>query len=197
MQKQKIKLDDISSEDSITLDSITLNDLGTYMLFEEIDSDSMRDACEFVIKANYVYRASDAVTLMINSPGGGVYDGFSLVDLIECSKVKIQTVAVGCVASMGAVIFTAGTPGHRVMSRNSCMMVHQFSDLMETKYHEIIAARSHQDKLHDKCVNHFVKHSKMSKEKVKSILLSSSDCYLEPKDALKFGLCDRIQNPWE
>ena len=180
-----------------TLDSLTLNDLGTYMLFEDINPESIRDVCEFVIKSNYVYSSKDKITLMINSPGGAVYDGFALIDLMQLSKVPICTVAIGNVSSMGAVIFTAGTRGERVMTKNSCMMIHQFADSIEGKYHEIIAQRAHQDKIHERFVKHFVANSNLTTDKVKKLILNASDCYIEAKDALKMGLCDRIQSPWQ
>ena len=195
MPKRKIQNDDL--DQVLSLDSITLGDLGTYMLFEEIQPESIRDACEFIIKANYVYKSNEPVTLMINSPGGDVYDGFALIDLMQSSRIKVQTVAVGLVASMGALIFTAGAKGNRVMARNSYMMLHQFHQHMDGKYHELIAHRSHEDRLHAKFIDHFVQNSNLGKEEVQRLLLNAADTYIEPKDALRMGLCDIIQDPWE
>ena len=183
-------------DEKMGLDGFSLTSIGAYMLFRPVDEDSSQDLCEFLIKANYVFPAEQPLTILINSPGGNVYDGFGIIDLMECSRLKIQTVAIGFVASMAATIFVAGTKGLRTMSRNSYIMTHQFSQWFEGKYHEMIAQRSHEDDLHDRFIQHFVRYTKMTDKQVREILLGSSDSYINAKDALKLGLCDRIQDPW-
>jgi ATP-dependent Clp protease protease subunit len=152
--------------------------------------------CEFILKANYVFPKDQPVTIFLNSPGGDVYSGFGTIDLMECSKVKIQTVTIGIVASMASLIFTAGTKGMRIMSKNSFIMTHQFSGYFEGKYHEMIAQRTHEDDLQQRFIQHFLRHSKMNEEEIKDILLRSSDTYISAKEALRWGLCDKIQDPW-
>jgi len=185
-----------SKEESTTVENFSLQSIGAYMLFRSIDEESSEELCEFIIKANYMFPPDQPLTIMINSPGGVVYDGFGVIDLIECSRLKIQTVAIGMVASMAALIFTAGTKGMRTMSRNSYVMTHQFSQWFEGKYHEFIAQRAHEDDLHDRFIQHFVRHSKMTEKQVSDVLLGSSDKWINAKEALKLGLCDRIQDPW-
>jgi len=180
-----------------TVDSMALANLGVHMVFDEIDSEAARDICEFIIKANYVLSTRHVLTLMINTPGGSVYDGWGIVDTMDCSRLKIQTVGIGAIFSMGAVIFTAGTEGKRVMTRNSYLMTHQFSDGMEAKYHEFVAARPHQDELHNRFIKHFVERTKMSEKQVNDIILAKSDIYLSAKECLKYGICDVIKDPWE
>lgn len=182
--------------DQISMDALTLQSLGAYMMFDPVDSYSMQGLNEFIIKANYVFPADQPITIFLNSPGGDVYSGFGTIDLMEVSRVKIQTVTVGIVASMASLIFTAGTKGMRVMSKNSFIMTHQFSTYFEGKYHEMIAQRGHEDDLQDRFIQHFLKHSKMSEDQIKDVLLRQSDTYISAAEALKFGLCDRIQNPW-
>ena len=176
---------------------ITLQSLGAYMLFRPIDDESSQDLCEFIIKANYSFAPDQPLTILINSPGGSVYDGFGIIDLMECSRLKIQTVAIGMVGSMAALLFSAGTKGMRIMSRNSYIMTHQFSQGVEGKYHEFIAQRSHEDELHNRFVQHFIRHTKMTEKQINDILLGASDKWISAKEALKYGLCDKIQDPWE
>jgi ATP-dependent Clp protease protease subunit len=170
--------------------------LATYMFFDEVCPETTRTLCEFIIKANVIFPKTQPLTIMINSPGGDAYSGFGLIDLMEVSRLKIATVGVGCVASMGVSIFTAGTHGMRTMSRNSFMMTHQFSSYAEGKYHEFVAQRDHEDELHDRFIEHFLRHSSMTKKQIKEVLLGPSDHWISAKEALKFGLCDKIKNPW-
>lgn len=193
-KKLRIKIDNKEPQNEcINSDDISLESLGAFMLFKSIDVDSAEDFCEFIIKSNFIFSQSDPLTILINSPGGSVYDGFGMIDLMEISRLKIKTVAIGSVASMGALIFTAGSKGMRVMTKNSFIMTHQFSSYFEGKYHELIANRQHEDLLHTRFIDHFLKHSKMSKKQIETILLGSSDAWLDAKTALKYGLCDKIQ----
>lgn len=192
----------LSSELSSLLDSSPINTLslaalGTYMLFEEIDADTIKPACEFIIKANYVFDKDIPLTLMINSPGGNAYDGFALIDTMDTSRLQIRTVGIGMIASMGAMIFTAGSPGKRMMTHNSFMMLHQHSGYNEGKYHEFVAYREHEDDLHKRFVQHLLKRSKLKEKQIRDIFLGKSDKWIEPKEALRLGLCDVVKNPWE
>jgi ATP-dependent protease ClpP protease subunit len=97
---------------------------------------------------------------------------------------------------MATLLTTAGTIGERIMTKNTYVMVHQFSDSIEGKYHELVAMRKSQDDLHRRFIKHFVDRTKMSEKQVKDILMGSSDKWLTAKEALKYGLCDKIQQPW-
>lgn len=98
---------------------------------------------------------------------------------------------------MGSIIFTAGTMGQRVMTRNAYMMTHQFSHWQEAKYHELVATRDHEDELHNRFVKHFLARSKMDEKQIRDIILGPSDKWLSAEECLTLGLCDKIQNPWE
>ena len=196
MSSQKQPTEPTISSSEPTIDNFSLHSMGVYMLFSPIDEESSEDLCEFVIKANYIFPADQPITLLINSPGGSVYDGFGIIDLMESSKLKIHTVGIGMVASMAALIFTAGEKGHRSMSRNAFIMTHQFSQATEGRYHEFVSQRPHEDELHGRFVQHFLNHSKMTEKQINDILLSPADKIISAKEALKFGLCDSIRDPW-
>ena len=179
------------------VDDVDLDKLGVHMMFGEINEDVCLEACEFIIKSNFTFHASKILTVMINSPGGDVYDGFGIIDLMGSSRLRIRTVAIGSIASMGAVIFTAGTPGQRIMTKNAYMMTHQFSQSQDAKYHKLVATREHEDEIHNRFVKHFVSTTKMNEREVKDIILGPSDKWLNAEECLKLGLCDKIQNPWD
>ena len=184
-------------EEIVTLDSFTMSSLGAHMIFEEIDEVSSLKTCEFLLKANMVLDGSNPITMFINSGGGSVTDGWAIIDVMNTSHIEIQTVAIGLIASMATLIFTAGTPGRRIMTPNTAIMTHQFSSVLYGKEHELIATRKFHDNLSDQIIQHFLRHSKMSEKQIRDVLLRESDTWLEPKECLKYGLCDKICNPWE
>ena len=63
----------------------------------------------------------------IDSPGGSVKSGLSIVDVMDYIKCDIRTVNTGMAASMGSVLLGAGTKGKRSSLRFSKTMLHQTS----------------------------------------------------------------------
>jgi ATP-dependent Clp protease protease subunit len=67
------------------------------------------------------------ITMHIDSPGGSVKSGLSMVDVMDYIKSDIKTVNTGMAASMGSVLLGAGTKGKRASLRHSTTMLHQSS----------------------------------------------------------------------
>lgn len=67
------------------------------------------------------------ITMHIDSPGGSVKSGLSMVDVMQYINCDIRTVNTGMAASMGSVLLGAGTKGKRSSLRFSKTMLHQTS----------------------------------------------------------------------
>jgi ATP-dependent Clp protease protease subunit len=67
------------------------------------------------------------ITMHIDSPGGSVKSGLSMVDVMNFISCDIRTVNTGMAASMGSVLLGAGTKGKRSSLRFSKTMLHQTS----------------------------------------------------------------------
>lgn len=81
-----------------------------------------------IIKAQLLYLESesdDDISIYIDSPGGSVYSGLGLLDVMEFIKPRISTVNTGLAASMGAVILCSGDKGLRKSLKRSRTMIHQ------------------------------------------------------------------------
>jgi ATP-dependent Clp protease protease subunit len=92
-------------------------------LSTEIDS----DICN-IIKAQLMYldnESSSDIKIYIDSPGGSVYSGLGLLDVMDYIKSDIITVNTGLAASMAAVILCSGTKGKRRALKRSRTMIHQ------------------------------------------------------------------------
>lgn len=92
-------------------------------LTEEIDS----DICNLV-KAQMLYLQMDSdddISIYIDSPGGSVYSGMGLLDVMDFVKPDIETVNIGLAASMAAVILCSGSKGKRKALKRSRTMIHQ------------------------------------------------------------------------
>jgi ATP-dependent Clp protease protease subunit len=65
------------------------------------------------------------VHVYINSPGGSIYSGMGIYDTMQYVRCPVATYVVGAAASMGAILFTAGTKGKRYILPNARVMIHQ------------------------------------------------------------------------
>lgn len=180
-------------EGGVPLDAISLNTLGAHLLFGEINTASVYPAINFIIKSNYLFNAETTLTMLVNSPGGSVSDGFALIDVMGTSRVDIATVGIGQVASMGVLIVSAGTKGKRVITKNTEIMAHQFSTMVYGKYHELVASQKYHEKLEKTFIKHFLRHTKMTEKQIKDIMFSPTDRWLTPKEAKKYGICDEVR----
>ena len=83
-----------------------------------------------VVNAQLMYLDSidqSDITLNINSPGGSVVEGLSMVDTMGYIHSDIITVNTGMAASMGSVLLGAGTKGKRYSLPHAKVMLHQVS----------------------------------------------------------------------
>lgn len=90
----------------------------------------VNDNMSTIVQAQLMYLDSADnldITMHIDSPGGSVKSGLSMVDVMHYIKSDIRTVNTGMAASMGSVLLGAGTKGKRSSLRFSKTMLHQTS----------------------------------------------------------------------
>ncbi len=65
------------------------------------------------------------VVVYINSPGGSVTAGLSMIDTMNFVSCDVQTICVGMAASMGAMLLMSGEKGKRKILPHSLVLIHQ------------------------------------------------------------------------
>lgn len=176
---------------------ISLEAIGTHMLFGGIDQASAHEAVTFIIKANLLRDEMHPLTLFINSEGGSVNDGFAIIDVMESSRLPVITVGCGLIASMGLLISCAGHKGTRTLTKSTEVMAHQFSAMLYGKQHELIATTKAYERLEQSFIRHFQRHSSMTEKQIRDVLFSPSDRWLTPTECKRYGLCDRVSEYFE
>lgn len=132
------------------------------------------------------------INMYINSPGGSVYDGLAVYDVMQYIKSPVYTFVTGMAASMGSFIAQAGTPGHRYLLPRAITMIHQpssgtrgkVSD-MEIDLHESLRIKQEMTEL-------YVKHNSKNTPYEKFVELMDRDRWLTAPQALELGLADQI-----
>lgn len=130
------------------------------------------------------------IHLYINSPGGSVYAGLGIYDVMQFIRCDVSTYCIGMAASMGALLLTAGAKGKRYSLPHSRIMIHQplggakgqASDI-EIQAREILYLK---DRL-NWILSH---HSGRDIEQIKKD--TDRDNYLSAKEAVEYGLIDKV-----
>ena len=179
--------------DAETIVELTLLNRSVHFLTGEIEEENIRKAVQWVLYENFQSQDTNKIlTLYINSQGGSLYDALSLVDVMGASLRPIRTIAIGSIMSAAFLIFVSGTRGHRIVSKNCGIMCHQFSDSVESKYHDIKAAVREADLCNERMLSVLRNASGMNNTNLKKKILSTTDAYLSAEELIEFGLADRI-----
>jgi ATP-dependent Clp protease, protease subunit len=129
----------------------------------------------------------------INSPGGSVYAGLGIYDIMQHVACPVYTYCVGMAASMGSILLQAGEPGHRYSMPHSRIMIHQPLGGARGQASDIeIQAKEVLD-LKRQLYEIYVKHTGKKYEVVEKAC--DRDNYLSPMQAKEFGLIDNIIDP--
>lgn len=132
------------------------------------------------------------ITLYINTPGGHVTAGLAVYDTMQYIKPDVITVAIGMAASMGSVILAGGAKGKRYALPHTEIMIHQPLGGAEWQATEIRLAAEHILKTGETLYTILSKHTGQPIEKVRQDC--DRDNFMDAKQALKYGLIDKIIN---
>jgi ATP-dependent Clp protease, protease subunit len=175
--------------------STSLEHAGVYLFAEEFTNSSVSPAIKFILSQNLLPAAQrpKQLTMLIMSDGGDLTSCFGLIDVMMGSSIPIHTVGLGSIASCGFLTFISGTPGQRIITPNTSIMCHQFSWNHGGKVHELLAADLERERTQNRMLAHIKHCTKLKTEQeIKKYLLPPHDVYLDAKDAVKWGVADRI-----
>lgn len=130
------------------------------------------------------------INMYINTPGGSVYDGLSVVDTMGFIKSDVSTICMGMAASMGSILLVSGCKGKRFALPHSRVLIHQplggtkgqASDI-EIEAREILKVKNELYQL-------ISEKSGQPFEKVWKD--ADRDYWMTAKEALEYGMIDKV-----
>ena len=132
------------------------------------------------------------ITMYINSPGGSVYDGMSIYDVMQFVECPVSTTCCGTAASMAAVILSSGAKGSRSALPHSQIMLHAPSTSLGSR----VTAPDFRIEANEmvKCENmlYGVLAENMDKDVDYIKQICDRDFWLQPEEALKLNVIDKI-----
>lgn len=130
------------------------------------------------------------VYIYVNSPGGSVYAGLGIYDVMQYIKPEISTVCTGIAASMAAVLLCAGSKGNRVALPHSRVMIHQPLGGAQGQASDIAIVAEQILKLRKELYEIISLHSGQSVEKIDKD--SDRDYWMIAQEAKEYGLIDQV-----
>ena len=151
------------------------------------------DTMSTIVQAQLMFLDStdkNDITMHIDSPGGSVKSGLSMVDVMEYINCDIRTVNTGMAASMGSVLLGAGTKGKRSSLRFSKTMLHQTSggaggNIQDARINMIEWEKT--NKILFELLGSYC--GKKAEQVMKD---ATRDLWLSADEALKYGIIDEV-----
>jgi ATP-dependent Clp protease protease subunit len=154
------------------------------------------DNMSTVIQAQLMFlnsNSNDEIKMHIDSPGGSVKSGLSMVDVMDYIDCEIRTINTGMAASMGSVLLGAGTKGKRMSLRFSRTMLHQSSGGFRGNIQDAEIDWAEWQKINEVLFELLGEYCGKTAEQVKND--ASRDLWLGANDALEYGIIDEIVTP--
>ena len=93
-------------------------------LGQQVDDDIANRLCGEILLLSAEDSKRD-IQFFINSPGGSVYAGLAIYDMMQYVPNDVSTYAMGMAASMGQFLLAAGTHGKRYAMPHAAVLMHQ------------------------------------------------------------------------
>jgi ATP-dependent Clp protease protease subunit len=130
------------------------------------------------------------IKLYVNSPGGSVTAGLAIYDTMQHVSCDVSTICMGLAASMGAVILAGGAKNKRFALPNAEIMIHQPLGGMEGQATDIKIHAERILQTRDQLNRILMKHTGRDKKEIERD--TERDNFMNPKQALEYGLIDKI-----
>jgi len=130
------------------------------------------------------------ISLYINCPGGVIAAGLAIYDTMQLMRPDISTICVGLAASMGTVILCAGTKGKRYSLPNATIHMHQAFGGAQGYATDIEIAAREIMRVQEIIRGILAKHTGQELDKI--IQDTDRDFYLNPEQAVEYGIVDEI-----
>ncbi len=130
------------------------------------------------------------IYIYVNSPGGSVTAGLSIVDTMNHIKPDVATVCVGMAASMGSIILSQGQKGKRFILPNAEVMIHQPWGGAQGQASDIEITAKHIVKTKNRLNNMLAKATKQSLKQIEKD--TDRDFFMDAEESVAYGIVDKI-----
>ena len=160
-------------------------------LWGEVSDRSARDLTEKLLYLE-AEEPGKEITFYINSPGGSITAGMAIFDTMQLISSPIAVVVTGMAASMGSILLCGATKGKRFLYPHSRVLIHQplITGRMVAAAVDINIQAQEMEKLREELNGILANTSGQPLTKIQED--TDRDFYLNAKEAIEYGLADKI-----
>ncbi|MGG5359345.1 head maturation protease, ClpP-related [Enterococcus sp. DIV0240a] len=133
------------------------------------------------------------INLHINSPGGSVFEGIAIGNMLKQHKAHVVAHVDALAASIASVI--VASCDEVVMPENSMLMIHNPWSVVMGNSNDLRKKADDLDKIAESSVITYLSKAgdKLTEEKIKEIM--DKETWLSAQEAYEYGLCDVVESP--
>ncbi len=133
----------------------------------------------------------EEIHLHVNSPGGSVFEGIAIGNMLKASSAKVVAHVDALAASIASVIVSSAD--EVIMPENSMLMIHNPFTMTIGNASELRKAADDLDSITQASVITYLAKAgdKLTEEKIKQIM--DDETWLSAQEAFDVGLCDVIE----
>jgi ATP-dependent Clp protease, protease subunit len=160
-------------------------------LWGPVTDESAKDLSEKLLYLESTAPAKD-ITFYMNTPGGSITAGMAVFDTMKLISSPITIVVTGMAASMGSILLCAATKGRRLIYPHGRVLIHQplISGRFIGPATDINIQAQEMEKLRSELNQILADASGQPIDKISKD--SDRDFYLNAKEAVAYGLADKI-----
>ena len=166
------------------------------LIYDEIDENSIVEAIYYLHRLRSIdlkRGEKRPIEILINSCGGNVQDGLTLISLIESMKDEgweITTTNMGYAYSMGFILSICGT--HRYAYRYSSYLFHDASFAVAGMFEDITDEVNKVNRLRGIIKEIICKYTKLTAEDIEAVCTKRADKTFSAEKAVELGIADKI-----
>lgn len=147
-----------------------------------------------IITAQLLFLASQDdkadITMYLNTPGGSVSAGLSIMDTMNLIAPDVATTVTGMAASMGSVLLCSGAKGKRSALPHSRVLIHQPLGGTRGQASDILIAAKQIENSREELCTIIASQCGQSHDKVFADM--DRDYWMTSQEALEYGMIDNI-----
>lgn len=128
------------------------------------------------------------IDLHINSPGGSVFDGITIYNLLKQHAANITAYIDGLAASIASVIALAGDKV--IMAENALFMIHKASGMVMGTSDDMRDFAGKLDKVNDSIATTYTSKTKKDEKEINGLM--AAETWMTADEALEMGFIDEI-----
>ena len=134
----------------------------------------------------------EPIMVYINNAGGRVMEALAMYDAMTTVQCPVYTVGIGKIMSAAVVLLAAGEQGHRYLTPNATVMIHEVSARPGGTLSQLRESVQEIGRLQDIYLTLLSRHSGIPKDKLAKDISPNKDLYFNSEQAISRGIADYI-----